>query len=267
MAISVPEQGRLRHPISYFRTELYATPAYRSDTPWCIRAVSEGIRLTSISDYQHYKQDISSDLDGTPFHSGDFRSFGHLDSVNQEIRLSGTSSSLEWILGANYTHVSVVDNSLSMIGDVSVNQVDPDLPRFNAFGIISTTKLNNYAIFGNIEYKIAHHISLLGGARFTQSNRSFNGCSTAPNSSTADQFEALQSIIKGSSIPIELGGCLTFDANFNPTLFKSKLNENNLSIRAGINYKSAGDTLLYATYNRGYKAGADSDVIARSVPI
>ena len=38
MAISVPEQGRLRHPISYFRTELYATPAYRSDTPWCIRA-------------------------------------------------------------------------------------------------------------------------------------------------------------------------------------------------------------------------------------
>ena len=39
MAISVPEQGRLRHPISYFRTELYATPAYRSDTPWCIRAV------------------------------------------------------------------------------------------------------------------------------------------------------------------------------------------------------------------------------------
>ena len=41
MAISVPEQGRLRHPISYFRTELYATPAYRSDTPWCIRAARD----------------------------------------------------------------------------------------------------------------------------------------------------------------------------------------------------------------------------------
>ena len=43
MAISVPEQGRLRHPISYFRTELYATPAYRSDTPWCIRAAKSPI--------------------------------------------------------------------------------------------------------------------------------------------------------------------------------------------------------------------------------
>jgi energy-coupling factor transporter ATP-binding protein EcfA2 len=37
VAFSVPEQRRLRHPISYFRTELYATPANRSDTPWCIR--------------------------------------------------------------------------------------------------------------------------------------------------------------------------------------------------------------------------------------
>ena len=46
MAISVPEQGRLRHPISYFRTELYATPAYRSDTPWCIRAVNGDCHLS-----------------------------------------------------------------------------------------------------------------------------------------------------------------------------------------------------------------------------
>lgn len=51
MAISVPEQGRLRHPISYFRTELYATPAYRSDTPWCIRAASSGLRIIDDGHY------------------------------------------------------------------------------------------------------------------------------------------------------------------------------------------------------------------------
>lgn len=211
--------------------------------------------LTSISDYQHYEQDISYDLDGTSHHLGDFNSLGDLKSINQEIRLSGVTDALEWIIGANYTHADVVDNQVSDVSEGTAVQPIPTLPPFDVFGLISDTEVDTYAIFGNAEYEITDQLSLVGGLRYTESDRSFSGCSTALGENTAGQFEALQTVFKGSFVPIDVGGCVTMDANFNPVLTESELDEDNLSIRAAINYKTLNDTLLYASFNRGYKAG------------
>src|SRR3546814_5268465 len=49
-----------------------------------------------------------------------------------------------------------------------------------------------------------------------------------------------------------------------PPLFRSSLTEDNISLLAGMSYKAPSGALLYATFSRGYKAGAFSNISASS---
>src|SRR3546814_20098776 len=49
-----------------------------------------------------------------------------------------------------------------------------------------------------------------------------------------------------------------------PPLFRSSLTEDNISLLAGMSYTAPSGALLYATFSRGYKAGAFSNISASS---
>jgi iron complex outermembrane receptor protein len=232
--------------------------------------ISKAIRLTSISSYQHLDEDKQSDIDANFLEATNYRQFGKIDAFTQELRLSGESGRLNWLAGVNYAHADIPDALIGEIRDLSLTKPIPSLSAFPEVATRTRTRINSYAGFANLEYGVTDHLTLIGGLRYTQTNRRFAGCTYASTQQFADLFNAIQAMLVQAGakttpiIPIGTGDCSNLDANFDPVLNRNSLNEHNLSFRAGANYKSGGGVLLYASVSRGYKSGG-SPVIPSSV--
>ncbi|MFA6117590.1 MAG: TonB-dependent receptor [Sphingomonas sp.] len=238
-----------------------SNPVHANDTFYegSVRAdyeISDAVKLTSISAYQHFKQDKFSDLDGSAIRAGEFHQTGNIESFSQEVRLSGDTLAVRWIVGANYAHANVQDDLFDELTELSINQpLGPLVPPFNFSAAATHQTLNSYAGFGNVEVDVAPHVTLIGGLRYTQANRDFNGCTVIVDPNAATLVNTLQFLFKGSVIPVSVGQCGSLDANNNPGALVDSLREHNLSFRAAVNYKFDSGVLLYASVNRGYKSG------------
>lgn len=217
--------------------------------------ISSSVKLTSISAYQHFKQNKFSDLDGSPVHAGEFHQTGHINSFSQELRLAGDAPGFRWILGANYAHAQVQDDLYDDLSELSLTQPLPFVPPFDSSAAATHQQLDSYAGFGNVEFDVTPHVTLIGGLRYTQANRDFNGCTVISDPNAATLVNTLQFFFKGSVIPVAVGECGSLDQNNDPNPFVDTLREHNLSFRAAINYKFDSGALLYASVNRGYKSG------------
>ena len=107
----------------------------------------------------------------------------------------------------------------------------------------------------------------MAALRYTQADNSFNGCSAdSGDGMAASDFGAFQNFVRGpgsalpANPPIPLGGCITADDTLSPGLVHEKLNENNVSWRAGAEWTRSQQTLLYANVSKGYKAGGFPDL-------
>lgn len=218
--------------------------------------LSDTTKLTSLTAYQHFKEDKFSDLDGSSVRAGEFHQFGFVNSVSQELRLSGDTGRARWIVGGNYAYADVLDNLFADFPEISLTQPLPFVPPFNASAATTRQKLHTYAGFGNVEFDVVPHVTLIGGLRYTQANRDFKGCTVVVDPNAGVLINTLQAILKGGSvIPVGLGDCGSLDENHNPGALVDTLKEHNLSFRAAVNYKFDGGALLYASVNRGYKSG------------
>ena len=239
--------------------------------------LSDTITLTSISAFARQKVDSYFDQDATLASQQQVHLFGNIKTFNQELRIAGDTSRANWIFGASYDYAKSDDNNEFDLSDNGINQVLPGL-RFDgvASAMYLRQKANTYAAFGNIEYRVTDNLSVLGGIRYTKNNRSAENCgydaSAAQNLSktfgNADVvpdfgFYDLQTVFAGFGLPVgphkvvQPGQCMVLGADFTPVLepFRQKLNQDNLSWRAGVNYKFDQGTLLYATVSQGYKSG------------
>ena len=224
--------------------------------------LSDQVAITSISSFQDYRQDVWSDVDATAEAQNDYNAVGRIKAFNQELRLSGSTDALEWIVGVNYAWGKINDDQMSWVSDVTVNQPLPFLPRFRDVYNDTDTTVNTYAAFGNVEARLTDNLTAIMGLRYTKAERDFSGCSRVTDPTVGAVFENFQLIFKGTYKPIGVGECITLDTTLTPNLVESELNEDNLSIRAGLNYKTDGGTLLYASFNRGYKAGGYPVLVA-----
>jgi iron complex outermembrane recepter protein len=218
--------------------------------------LSEILTLTSISAYSNYKTDSVQDFDGTIYASVDTNTTGYIRDFSQELRLAATLDRANIIVGGNYNKASTFDRLFYNFSEGP--SADPLWPipgsptgqlTFN----YSDQDITSWAIFGNVEFKLTDSLTLLGGARYTQSNRDFEGCTNDFAGGTALWWNA----IFGTNV--QPGECLTFTPNFpqqyRPALF-DKLDEDNLSWNVGLNYKTPGNTLFYGRVSRGYKSGS-----------
>ena len=71
--------------------------------------LTDNISLTSITALGSYKTDSFQDFDGSALAIADVNTYGHMNSVSQELRLSGTTPRLKWIVGANYSRDKASD--------------------------------------------------------------------------------------------------------------------------------------------------------------
>lgn len=232
--------------------------------------LSEALSLTSISAYQRYSANDFVDVDATPQRSDDGRTGGTAKTFYQELRLALSVDGLNALIGGNYER-----DKTTGVQDYLIDQASFGHP-LGPYGTFPITQsdtetvqnIRTYAAFGNVEYNVTDALKLLAGARYTRTSRYFSAC-TVNNNPDGEGFNlrAISNALRAAfglpvvNEPIPLGGCINLDninGTFLPSGYESRLKEDNVSWRAGLEYELDGGSLLYANISKGYKAGGFS---------
>jgi len=216
------------------------------------------LTLTSITSYSHYKQNQGVDGDGMAYVTYDLqKNDGFIKSFNQELRLSNDPrSQIRWMIGANYEKSKTLDDQgLRYFDNTSY---DPTLYYINYSGARNLQKIENWAVFGNLEFDVTEQLTLKASARYTDTSNKNAMCSyTIENGNVNKFFNLIGQAADIPFTPIDPSGCYTLNYDGIPgEVFRGNLKEDNVSWRVGLDYKVNPDVLLYANVSRGYKAGS-----------
>jgi iron complex outermembrane receptor protein len=253
--------------------------------------ISENIILSSLTSFQKAKNDHYFDVDATIAQAVDDHTFGSTKTFSQELRLSGKTDSLNWIVGANYDHSTIDDNVHTDLFDIALGELLPGL-RWDSIDTNISQKVKSYAAFGNVDFNVSENLKILAGIRYTKNIRDAAQCNSdnSVNQNLSKTFGNatfipglgfydLQSLALGlpdaGHVVLQPGQCHSLNdiaaptdpAYFRPivTPWKTRLSEDNVSFRVGANYKTDGGSLLYATISQGYKAGLYTNLSAGAV--
>ena len=225
---------------------------------------------TSISAFDAYTTNSYDDYDGTAENIADNHTRGHIFTYSQELRLAGNTKRTHWLIGGNYEADFIYDRLYYYFGDSTTSQVGPYHMTYTYNDSRQDQKTS--AGFADIQYSVFPKISVEAGVRYTDSRRSFEGCTyDIPGGGVAKTFNFLETLFRNPAlpfIPIPQGGCVTFNAAYAPAAnhpITNQLNENNLSWKGGINYKTDNGGLLYLSITKGYKAGGFPTASASSI--
>ena len=223
--------------------------------------ITDDISLTSITTFNHLTQDMAFDLDGSQFELVDNpRGEGTIDDFNQEVRLSNASAAgtrFRWTVGANYNYSKVDELQIITYGDNSLSNAGTNF--IHESNVLNKGRMNTYAAFANGEYDLTEQLTFKAGVRYTSTNNRNRMCGsdTTGDQQLSSLFRLLGNLLGGKDIPIGSGDCISLNAqNLPGDPINITLKEDNVSWRAGIDFKPSNTTLLYANISRGYKAGA-----------
>ena len=218
--------------------------------------LAANIRLISISAYAHLKSSSPIDADGTNVATLTIDQRGLIKTFSQELRIEGDTGKLKWVIGGNYQREDADEVQYTVIhgSNTQVPFGDPFDPAtvygtFNTDDLYNNQQVRSYAGFASLDYKLTDKLSIQGSARYTKENRDFKGC--VADGKTGDGFGLL--FFQGPGLV--RGQCVTILPNGTQGLYKTSLDEHNLSWRGSINYKPNRDTLIYANVTKGYKSG------------
>lgn len=198
-------------PNSFSRTFWSGTLRYEQDLG--------GVTLTSISDYQYLKKLYGEDGDMSPQSIFRYFTAQNLDQYSQELRLSGNSDRLNWVVGG-YAIKIISDNDYNT--DLSAIGLDEVYG-----GPLKTTSL---AAFGQLEYSVSDQFTLVGGLRYSADRKTLD-------------FTHMEN------------GVVDFTFNRASVGKMARQSFNDYSGKVGINFTPNDDTLIYASVNRGIKGG------------
>ena len=225
--------------------------------------LGSGLTLTSITAYSHLNSFIPTDPDGTNFDDFFETIVGKISSFSQEVRLAGSlGDRIKFTVGGNYQH-DTIDEDDNGLFDSTNSGIGPF--RYHAFTNVARQKVATQAAFASVDYKLTDTITLQGGLRYTDQNRNFRGClADSGDGALAAGIAAIPAQAGLPYRPSAPGACATLDdaTLTNAGLVSDKLDQHNLSWRAGINYKPSRDVLIYANVTKGYKAGSFSPLPA-----
>ncbi|MFW2829419.1 TonB-dependent receptor [Sphingomonas sp. ID0503] len=219
--------------------------------------LTDDITLTALTNYIDFKRHLAFDQDGVAAQDFDvFNQSGRIKTFSQEVRLdNGARERLRWIVGGNYEHDRVFDRQLLRYANSSA----ANALGVTAGGAKSLQIMKNYAGFANAEFDVTSKVTLKAGARYTQADRFYDGCTVdVDGGNNRHVFQAIASQVSGTAVaPVGPNECTTIRADFRSLgNFVDRLNENNVSYRVGIDFKPDSGSLLFLNVAKGYKAGS-----------
>ena len=223
--------------------------------------LDDQLTLTSISNYAHGTYGVIRPLDGTRIDIIDGGHTGRITTYGEELRLTGDfrDIGLNVIAGGNASKDKVEEHQPYQFNHFSA------LPPGFEFNPNWNFTSRTLAAFANADWEVAKHVTLTGGVRYTSVRQTFDGCNpdlgggvqSAFITGIANAYRAINSGL-GPTDAYVPGGCVTIGPapDYLPFRFQDVSTENNVSWRAGVNYKPSRDMLIYGLVSRGYKAGA-----------
>jgi len=221
--------------------------------------------LTSITSWSEYSHDTAIDPDGVALRDYFYNTTGDISAFSQELRLQGEMGNLTWIIGGNYAREKTYQQDDAGPYDQSTsayNFVDAGLGGpFFVYSQYARQKFVNKAIFANVDYDIGDLVTLHGGIRYTDTDIDFVGCTADRGDALGQGIENLLNFIRSGAgldpITIADDACVTIDSStLTAVEVTDKLDEDNVSWRAGIDLKPSPDALVYASVSRGFKSGS-----------
>jgi iron complex outermembrane recepter protein len=219
--------------------------------------LTDQLTVTALSAYQHYKRDQPVDTDGTALQNFYVGETGKIETFFQELRVGGTlGSSGHWLLGANYERDTIRDANLIRFGQSSSN-IALGLPLAESVNQ-NYQRVKTRAAYISADYEIASGLTLEGGLRYTHVARYFTGAGCdSGDGKVAAVSNILIGLFSGTPGNLMPGGCGTLRAeDFSFGVITDRLNQDNISWRAGAKWQASPDVLLYANISRGYKSGS-----------
>lgn len=210
-----------------------------------------GVTLTSITDYFGMDRDYRENTDGGPRPNTHFFTEQEITQFSQELRLNGEAERLNWTAGLYYLDIDndtasgldPVDFGPFLAGvDPATGQPLASIPVQTGF--VANTDSESWAVFGHIEYDLSDELTLIGALRYTE-----------------DEKEADYTLSTATNF---FGPPQTFSSNTSPFAVQEF---ENVSAKLQIDWKPNDDTLLYASVNRGHKAGSFNYVFLSFAPL
>ncbi len=224
--------------------------------------INDSYALTSITGYRTYERTETQDWDGTPLALWDSFMDSEIDAMSQELRLSyDGGAGVTWIGGLYLSNDTVEDE---FIGDVSNTGAGGGALGFNGFRTAYEQETDALGIFGHAEFEMGDSFRLTLGARYTEEDREYEGCTHDDGSGDISWiYNNVFLLSKPGFIPFDPGECLSIDgAAVNPLtgeidnpLFREKISTDNFSGKVGLDWFASDDVLVYGSISSGFKSG------------
>ena len=224
------------------------------------------VTFTSLSSFVRFNQAYGQEGDGTTLRLTDFYITGDIRSFTQEVRLAGAFGARgSWIAGADLEESRTEELVRQFLTDLTTAH------SFDRFGLPAIDQVpqasdGNYssgAVFADAALPLSDTLTASLGARFTRTDSDAESCIyNAGNGTYGQGLERLLGLARGA-IPIE--SCATLGADRRPTMFKGRLEQDNVSWRAGVTWAPTPGHTLYASANRGFKSGSFPNLAASEV--
>jgi|GEM_PF-48491 len=213
--------------------------------------------LTSISDYKHYDKLLFIDVDSALVNQSANYAGVNADSFSQELRVNGTTDRLQWVTGLYYLYIDTdSDNGLKF----PTNAVVPNQATggFGEFDLGSDAQLttNSFSAFGQIDWEIVDKVTLTGGARIIQEKKDYDFAQNIYQATDARKVHQGAPFLIGPDF-----------VNGAPAAFSDSTNDTLWAGKVQVDYRPNDDWLLYASVNRGVKAGSFNAQLAGGLPV
>jgi iron complex outermembrane receptor protein len=194
-----------------------------------------GVNFTAISDFKKFDKNFTLDLEASPASQFTWIAEAHAKSFTQEFRLDGQSDAVKWVAGAYYLHIQNRSiNGLAAIANSATGFY------FNQPRIVDLTT-NSYSLFGQADIKLGSDVTLTAGLRGTRENKDFG-------------FE-VRFTPNVDPIHWNLNNAI-FVPGFTRAPYSKSTGETLWTGKLGLSWQASARTMVYASVNRGVKAGS-----------
>jgi len=200
---------------------------WSADINW---QISDTMSLTSVTSIQDYELSTLVDGDFTGADLLVIDSEVELSAFTQELRLAGSTDTMDWAVGAFYSDEEIdrlrVFDWQSQIGIF----FPPFLSPRPGIGVIDTLRQEgtSFSVFGHSSFKLSDALTLTTGLRFISEEKDGFGDFQQPNNIVL--------------------------AFVNPS-FRDSIDEDETTGTLSVQYDWSEGVMTYVTYSRGYKAG------------
>lgn len=243
--------------------------------------LSDDVKLVSLTNYNKLKRRALFDWSGAPYEILLQNARGDIKSYGEELHLEGATDKVNWLVGAYAAKDEILDSNRTLLGQnanvglirfvgstllaspfntggYTATQIAQAFRTYEDLGDITT---KTWSVFANADYRLTDALKITAGIRYTQDKQDFTGCSRDVNGSMLPNVNLVNRALffpaYGLVAPIVQGGCVTFDPatkTFGPV--SSKLDEDNVAWRLGVDWTPIDNVLLFGSISRGAKAGA-----------